>query len=592
MTPPSDPTPDAIAPHAARTRRERRLLLLFAIFLLAFGAATWFAYPHASPLARQWLARRHLPEFRQHLEKGDLQAAAALLRDARRWASDDPEVLHASLDFNNRPGGDPRTTLSLVRRLQELGAATPADLIIMGQVHVRLGETAKAQDIYDHLPAAARQQQHGLELHAVLLQAAGQGTAAAEARRAALQSAPHDPDSLQKLATLDLNSSDPGRRSAMRARLWQVARTTTGPTALAAIENLSLTKELTVPQLGELLRLTEAAAPPPATTDSRYETVRLSVISAHLRLLPHLRSDLVSAEVLRWKDRPLAHTTLLLNWLRAEHEYARILRMLPAQTAARHTDLLPAYVDALRGTSQWQPLHTFLTSGGIDPAFSSQKILLWQAEAQFHLHTEPSQPRQTLLRIYEEAGRGEDPATTLQAAALAERYSQWDLAEKCYEALASRHPATRPAMLAKVYQMAGHQHDGPRMLHACQRLRDLQPENPAFLTQQLYLQLVLGTQLELAQQQLQDLLDTSITPTDRICLLQALAAYRTGRLPEVSRFLTPIAKPEDLSSGERSIYAFLLKAAGGDAGKAFRLVERISPVLLLPEEKLFLQRAL
>jgi tetratricopeptide (TPR) repeat protein len=580
---------------AATLRREKRMMMLFFTAMLAFGAVCWHVYPHAAPLAKQWLARRHLPALYQHLSDENLQAAAALLRDARRWAPDDPEVLHASLAFTTRPSGDPRGTLSIIRRLQEMDAATTEDLILMGQAHVRLGEIAKAREIFDQLPTAARQQQHGLELHADLLQAAGQNVEASEARHAALQSAANGPESLRKLAVLDLNSSDPARRKTMSAQLWQAARSG-GPTSLVAIELLAQIKELTVPQLDELLHLVEAAAPTaPAASAAparQYEAARFSMFSARLRLTPHLRSELVDQEIMRWKKRPLVQTSLLLNWLASEHEYARILRMVPAQTVARYTDLLPAYVDALRGTGQWQALNTLLASGGIDPAFSPPKIRLWQAEAQIHLHPEPAQARQTILRIFEEAGRGDDPTSTFQAGSLAEQLNQWDLAEKCYEAIAAKHSGARLAMLTKVYQMANCQHDGPGMLHACSRLLVLQPESHALLTQRLYLQLLLGIQIELAQQELNTVLQSGVARTDHLCLLQALAAYRDGQPSEAVEFLGQVTHPEAFAIGERSVYAALLKSTGGDVGKAFRLVERISPALLLPEEKLFLKRAL
>jgi hypothetical protein len=75
-------------------------------------------------------------------------------------------------------------------------------------------------------------------------------------------------------------------------------------------------------------------------------------------------------------------------------------------------------------------------------------------------------------------------------------------------------------------------------------------------------------------------------------LLQALAAFREGQFDAAHPPLSQVARPEDFSAGVRAVYAALLKLSGGDGGKVFRLVERISPSLLLPEEKSFLQRAL
>jgi len=38
------------------------------------------------------------------------------------------------------------------------------------------------------------------------------------------------------------------------------------------------------------------------------------------------------------------------------------------------------------------------------------------------------------------------------------------------------------------------------------------------------------------------------------------------------------------------VYAGLLKVSGGDPAAAYRLLEKVSPALLLPEERRFAQR--
>jgi hypothetical protein len=572
---------------SARTRNKRLRLILFTATLLAIGAACWFGYPHVTPLTKQWLARRLLPKLRQQIKERNVQQAAATLREARRWAPDDPEVLHASLDFLSSVGGDPRGSISLVRRLQETGAATPDDLVLLGKMHARVGEIAKAREIHDQLPPTVRQQQNGLELQADLLQAAGKNRDANAVRRTALQNAVDDPASLRQLAALDLASNDPARRKAMSERLWQISRTDS-PASLTAIELLSKYKELTVPQCDELFQMVEALP----TADNCREAARFSMLSARLRLSPQLRDEVITQEIMRWKDRTPAQTVPLVNWLVTEREFSRILRLVPAQTAARYTDLLPAYVDALRGTGKWQELDTFITAGGIDPAFPVQKIRLWQVETQRHLQPDPQRSRQMLLRIYEEAGRGDDPTTTLAAGSLAEQLNQWDLAERCYAAVIAKHANARQALLPRLYQMTAYQHDGPGMLSASAQLLELKPESTQLLSQKLYLQLLLGIDLELAQAQLQSVLQTAAEPTDMQHLLQALAAYREGQLESTLTPLRQVAHPEDFNAGIRAVYAALLKLSGGDAGKVFRLVERIPTALLLPEEKRFLQRAL
>lgn len=588
-TPPtSNVAPQPSSGGSASARREQRTLLLFVAAMLVFGVGCWLAFPHVTQLTKQWLGRRHLPELRQHIKEENWQAAAAAMREAKRWAPNDPAVNRACLEFITSINGDPRATIGLIRQLQEVGAATPDDLALLGKMHARLGETAKARAVYDRLPLDAREQPHGLELQAELLKADGHYERASEVQREAFKSSPADADSLRQLAIIDLSSSDPSRRSAMRTRLWQVARSDS-PLFLTAIELLARTKELTVPQVAELFQIVEAST----IASARRETARFVLLSARMRLSPQLRADTIDQEVARWKNRPPAQTTPLVAWLAEEHENTRILRMVSAQAAARYTDLLPHYVDALRGERKWQELNTLLTKGGIDAAYPAQKIRLWQVEAQAHLHADPTRARQTLVRIFEEAGRGDDLATTLQAGNLAEELNQWDLAQNCYQAIASKHTRTQPAMLAKVYQMAEYQHDGPTMLKTCTRLLALQPESTLHLTQKLYLQLLLGIDLEMAQQELPGVsTPDDASQTDRLHLLRALAAYRQGQLDLVRTSLPGVVKPAALTAGERTVYAALLKQTGGDAGTVFRLVERIPPLVLLPEEKVFLQRAL
>jgi len=565
------------------------MVAMFFAFMLVFGLACWFAFPHVVQFTKQWLARRHLPTLRQHIKEENWQQASAALRDARRWAADDSAVIHAALEFVSAIGGDPRSTISLVRQLEETGAATSADLALMGKMHLNLGETDKAKAIYAQLPPSAHEQRPSLELHAGILQADGFLEQATAARRAALLLSPDDPGSLRQLARMDLSSANPAIRSAMRERLWRLARSPGTTISLTAIELLAGGNELTVPQANELSQLVETSL----TTPDRREAVRFTVLSARLRLSPHLRTDFIDQEIARWKNRPPAQTTPLVAWLVEEREYACVLRMVPAKTAAIYTDLLPHYVNALRGEQQWQELRTFLASGGIDSSFPAQRRRLWQAEVQAHLQPDLDQTRQTLARIYEEAGRGENLATTLQAANLAEQLSQWDLAQKYYAAVANKHAHTRQIMPAKIYQMAESQRDGPGMLDACTQWLVAQPDNLLLLTQKLYLQFLLGIELETAWQQLQNISPPeALSHPDRLYVCHALSAYRHGQLDSVHDALSHVTKPAALPAGERTVYAALLKLTGGAVGTAFRLVERVPPSLLLPEEEVFLRRAL
>lgn len=583
----NSPPPDGSA-HIPKAGNETRTLLFFLVAMLAVGVAVWLLVPHVLPGLKSWLASRHVTALEKHIRDQNWQEASAAMQNAYRWAPSDPAVLHSCLRFIDAIGGDPHAAIYMVRELQQKGAATSEDLALLGRMHVRLSDSAKARAAFAQIPTQDQQGYHALLLHADLLAAEGKIREANKLRHSAYASDPENPLNLLRLAALDLRASDPASRQAIRRRLWQAAREKDG-LALSAIELLASAEDLTSPQAADLLQLIEFFPAPASRTDAS----RLKVLSAQMRISPQLREDILHAEARRWSERKPGELAPFAAWLAAEGEHARLLRVLPAQTAATYTDLLPHYVSAMRGEKKWKELQQLLKTARIDPAFPAQKLRLWQAEAHAHLDNDLSRTRQTLTLIFEEADRGKDLPATLEAAALAERFNLWDIAETFYHALALKHPHTRQSLLPKIYQIAEYQHDGAGMLQACVSLLELKPDSIPYLLQKLYLQMLLGTQIELAHQNLQSIEITgSSERMDQIHLLHALSAYRQGLLDDLRATLPKVSKPENLPPGQRTVFAAFLKLSGGDAGRVFRLIERVPPPILLPEEKIFLQRAL
>lgn len=555
--------------------------------MLLMGAAAWFLAPRILPGVKSWLASRHVAELEKHTRDQNWQEASDAMQNARRWAPGDPAVLHACVRFIDAVGGDPHAAISLLRELQKKGDATSEDLALLGKMHIRLSDSAKARAVFAQIPPQDRHGYHALLLQAELLAADGKGNEAHKLRRAAYASDPETPANILHLAVLDLHTNDPASRQAVRRQLWQVARKK-NVLSISAIELLASTEDLTFPQAADLLQLVESF---PAA--EKTDLCRLKVLSAQMRISPHSREDVLQAETLRWSSRKPGELAPFTAWLAAEGEHARLLRILPAQTAATYTGLLPYYVSALRGEGKWKELQQLLKTARIDPAFPAQKLRIWQAEVHAHLDQDLSRTRRLLALVFEDAKRDGELDIPLDAAALAEHFNLWDIAETFYQALALKHPRSRQSLLPKIYQMAEYQHDGEGMLQTCASLLELKPDSIPYLLQKLYLQMLLGTEIELAHQNLQDIEITgSIERMDQIHLLHALSAYRQGLMDDLRGTLPKISRPENLPPGQRAVFAAFLKLSGGDAGRVFRLIERVPPPILLPEEKTFLQRAL
>lgn len=572
---------------AAQVRREWHTMLLFVIAMLIFGGAFWFALPQVSRITKQWLGRRHLAALREGIKEQNWQQAATAMRAARHWAPDDAVIIRASIDLISQVGGDPRASISLLKQLQHTGAATPDDLALMGRLHVKLGEVAKARDILRELPATNSRSKNALLLQADLWNADGRHAEAVKITREALSNDADNVESLLQLASLDLIKGNPSQRRDIRERLWQTARGA-GTGVVPAIQLLVSTPDLTAPEAAELLRLAEATTGSPI-----HERLRLQALSAQMRVSPQLRTELIQAEFSRWEHRQPVELEPLLSWLDDEHEHERILRLVSPQIAARYPALLPHFISALRGTGRWQDLHKLLTTANFDPSISAQQRRLWLAETLSHLDQNTERAQQLISRVFEESGRGDELLITLQAGQLAEQLDLWEFAARCYEAVATKHPQSRLQLLPKIYQMAEYQHDGPGLLQASSRMLELKPDSVPYLLQQLYLELLFGTSLEVTELKLRPIaINGSVIRMDQIHLLHALSAYRHGQSAAMHAHVSNIARPENLPAGQRVVCAALLKLSGGDPGRSFRLVERVSPKLLLPEEQVFLRRAL
>lgn len=569
-------------------RNNRLLVLAFIATMAGMGVVAWFGLPHATPGVKGWLARRHLPTMQEAVRNRDWHAAMTAMHAARRWAPDDPAVLHACVEFISEAGGDPRTVISLVRQLQDAKAATPEDLAVMGRMYVQVNESDKARLIMAQIPPEARKSPEVLHFQSMLLKSDGKDSEAQEMAREALILEGDSPMNLIKLARFDLFDSLPDRRAHIRERLWQLARSDDA-LALDAVALLAATPDLSSPQAEELLSLVEASKDESQkTTESRHR-----VLSARMRIGPHLRNDILEDEIKRWSGSTPGQITPLAAWLVEEEQHDRLLQIIPVETAATYPELFPHYIAALRAKEKWREMDQLLKSRKIDSAIPAQRLRLWSAEVQARLHKDMRAARQTLVRVFEEAERGKNPAETLEAATLAEQFHFYDFALRCYQALAKQHPQLREQFLPKAYRMAEFEHDSMTMLAICDDLLAIKPDNMEILIQKLYLHVLIGTEIEVVQQTIDNIDHTgSELRTDQIHLLHALAAFRQGMPDAVGESVRRISHPENFPTGQRAVFAALLKGAGGDPGLAFRLVERISPILLLPEEKAFLKRAL
>ena len=164
-----------------------------------------------------------------------------------------------------------------------------------------------------------------------------------------------------------------------------------------------------------------------------------------------------------------------------------------------------------------------------------------------------------------------------------------DLALEAYLTLAEPGSRQELELLEKCWQAAANLKDSSILEDLARRLATSWPENRRFALRYDYLRLLRGEKLELSVAKSSDA-DASVRASS-VFLLEALRAYRMEDMFLVSYFLHSISGTDDLTTGERAVYAGLI-AACGEVSAAYQLAEKIRSELLLAGEKAFLERAL
>jgi cytochrome c-type biogenesis protein CcmH/NrfG len=160
---------------------------------------------------RAWQQRRLIAEANALVEQGDYRRASL---DARRLLQINPESAEACrilARLSEKAGS--RTALEWRRRVMDLGAATPKDLILLARAAVRFDDRSTAEVAMGKLPESAKT---SAEYHALLADIAFAQRDGVEMEHQLTEASrlePANKDYTMRLAALRLGASDPDLRA-------------------------------------------------------------------------------------------------------------------------------------------------------------------------------------------------------------------------------------------------------------------------------------------------------------------------------------------------------------------------------------------
>lgn len=584
MSQDAPPPPKPSLSNAQKHERARRFWFALLFVGLILGVVAFFT---ARPVYR--FAKKHYSQYRagqclEYMESQQWLQAMKALSDANRYGPEDPVVLRATATFLTKTSRDPRGLIVTMKRLIAGGQGTPADYLTLAKAHLSVSEVAEARELHATLPEDQKSSKDGLELLAQVLRAEGRSVEASDTLRRALMVDAKNPESRLRLALLDYENAFPEIQARARQTMWELAENK-DKTALTAFTFLARDTNLSAPEAERLLKTAEAhpdAGP----------AQRLEILSAVMRINPHLREEILDAEVKRHQGKPIPQLVEVVAWLAKEKQHVRILQLVSPQVAFQSKEIFPFVAQALGEEGRWADLRRMLTGSQAMPV-QGARIQVWLAQAATKIDPKDRDtPRQHLENAVEMASKNDDLGSLASAAQVSEEQGLYSLAIRAYERIGKASPQNEIEMLEKVYSLALSSRETQRLVDVCARLTELRPSSGVFRDRAQYLTLLTGVRMESVALSLANRYGESVVEgqSSRIPspLLQALSAYRFRDTPALDASMLALQSYfPSLTPGQRAVTCGLLRASGR-AVDAFRLAESINKTLLLPEEERFL----
>ena len=557
----------------------RRMLIVCALVLFG-GLGAIFG---ARPLYHLWQSRgvAQLTEQSEKLIAEEKYSEASnLLVKAYQKDKTSPVALRAIAKLLGISNADQERALFFWKALLETGKATLDDRVAMGLVFTATGRVAEASELLKNMRSEDRSKPGPLELEAAILKQQGRNTEADPLMRKALATDSISIDSKIKLAKLDLNGSFNETNQKAIDTLWSIARNN-GKQGLKAVDILATEVILTAQQSEELLAITEKQK----TASERH---RLLALSAYLKLHPLQKAEIIKKETTRHEGMSIDESADFLGWLDSLNEHKLVLGFINKEKAIRTSELFTVYTNALASENRWAELKEIVKNKAGLPA-NGITLALLNARCSNGLGESATIIRGHLTDAIHQATSARNIPAVMQVAQLADKLGYDDMAIEAYQSLSDQ-PQYRLSMLEQIYRVQAKLHFTEDMLATVEEILKSRPGLRPHVLIKDYLKLIIGIDMEGAMRDdaPTKLNDLQSKPLRQLLLI--LAAFRQSDMEQAKTIALEI-DANSLSAGQRAVLAGILKACGDDQ-RAYSLAEKVPTSLLLPEELVFLKKAL
>jgi len=523
---------------------------------------------------RAWQQRRLVAEANALVTQGDYRRASLEARRLMQINPDSAEACRIMARLAEKSGS--RSALDWRRRVMDLGAATPNDLILLARAAVRFDDRATAEIAISKLPESAK---GTAEYHALLGDIAFAQRDGIEMERELSEAArlePANKDYTMRLAALRLGANDPDLRTKGRETLVEMQKDPLlRREATRYLAEDALRKNTTLAAL-ELARQLDSF---PNKTFADRILLLTALDAAKDNGFAAFLEEMKTSSM----DDP-ERAAAVLTWLnmhnRAADAIAWSMKLAPGMTGQKLVQI--ALSDSFLAMRDWSRLQRLVSSGNWGTVDFLRNALY--ARALREQGKEADAAPQWNEAVKKVAG---DPR---QAMNLAENVEKWGWRTEAIEVLwlVAKDPVKGEEALRTLSGYFAKSGDTQNLYRVLLRQGELHPDDANVQNNIAQLSLLLNLNADRGQKLAQEVYEKD-PKNPAYASTYAFAAYVDGDVEEALKVLGALT-PEQLRKPEIAVYYGIILAAAGDrrAGEFLDLGDKAK---LLPQEKALIEKA-
>jgi cytochrome c-type biogenesis protein CcmH/NrfG len=558
-------------PHLKIERSILKIILWTVGLIVLFSVGGVVGYKQF----RAWQQRRLIAEANALVIQGDYHRASL---DARRLLQINPESAEACRILARLAEiAGSRSALEWRRRVMEIGAATPNDLILLARAAVRYDDRTTAEVAMQKLPESAKQT---ADYHALLSDIAYAQRDGLEMERQLSEASRLDPqnkDYSMRLAALRLGATDPALRAEGKRALLEFQKDPAlQRDATRFLAEDALRQKTTLAAL-ELARQLDSF---PNKTFADRLVLLTALDAAKDNGFAAFLEEMKSSSA----DDP-ERAAAIITWLNMHNRSTEAItwsaQLQPGVVGQKMVQI--ALSDAFVTSKDWNGLQRLVNSGNWG-TFDFLRSAL-HSRALRELGNEPESAAQ-----WNEAVK-KVSADSRQAMVLAETVEKWGWRTEAIDLLwiVAKDPLKGGDALRALYAYFAKNRDTQNVYRVILHELELRPNDRNVQNNFAQLSLLLNLNTDRAQRLAREVYEAD-PKNPAYASTYAFALHSAGETKKGLKILEALT-PDQLHAPEIAAYYGILLAAAGDQTRALEFLDLGDKATLLPEEKTLLEKA-